>query len=65
MNLENHYANFAKQLLQYFVAHSQRFYDETHAVYNVHGLMHLSEDMRFVRSLNGISPFLLKMTCKF
>ena len=53
----NHYANFAKQLLQYFVAHSHRFYGETFAVYNMHGMIHISEDMRFASSLNGISSF--------
>ena len=37
--------------------HSQRFYGETFAVYNVHGLIHLSEDMRFGSSLNDISSF--------
>ena len=53
----NHYANFAKQLLQYFVAHSHRFYGETFAVYNMHGMIHISEDMRFASSMNGISSF--------
>ena len=53
----NHYANFAKQPLEYFVAHSHRFYGEIFAVYNVHGLIHLSEDMRFGSPWNGISSF--------
>ena len=57
VEFRNHYANFAKQLLQYFVVHSHRFYGETFAVSNVHGLIHLGEDMRFGSSLNGISSF--------
>ena len=35
-------------------------YGETFAVYNVHGLIHLGEDMRFGSSLNGISFFLFE-----
>ena len=60
VEFRNHYVNFAKQLLEYIVVHWQRFYGETFAVYNVHGLIHLSEDMRFGSSLSGISPFPLE-----
>ena len=35
-------------------------YGETFAVYNVDGLIHLGEDMRFGSSLNGISFFLFE-----
>ena len=39
------------------MVHSQRFYRETFAVYNVHGLIHLSEDLSFGCSVIRISFF--------
>ena len=48
------------RLLNYFVVQFTQVYGETFAVYNVHGLIHLGEDMRFGSSLNGISFFLFE-----
>ena len=39
------------------MVHSQRFYRETFAVYNVHGLIHLNEDLSSGCSVIGISFF--------
>ena len=50
------YQDYAKELLQYFVNDASRIYGETFTVYNVHGLIHLPEDLHF-GSLNEISAF--------
>lgn len=50
--------DYAKNLLHYFVVNSKFIYGETFSVYNVHGLLHLSEDViHFDSSLNEISCF--------
>lgn len=50
--------DYAKQLLQYFVENCKFIFGETFSVYNVHGLLHLSEDViHFDSSLNEISCF--------
>ena len=52
------YTNFAKDLLQFFVMNADRFFGDTFAVYNVHALLHLCEDVdNFNSSLNDISAF--------
>jgi hypothetical protein len=54
----NAYLAYAQQLLQYFVNNCKHVYGETFAVYNVHGLLHLHEDINFYGcSLNEISCF--------
>ena len=60
VEFRNHCANFASDFLNYFVVQFTQVYGETFAVYNVHGLIHLGEDMRFGSSLNGISSFLFE-----
>jgi len=48
----------AKKLLQYFVSNSNEHYGETFCVYNVHGLLHLPDDVQhFQTSLHPISAF--------
>ena len=52
--------NYTQNLLQYFVRNCCYFYGESFTVYNIHGLLHLSEDVRqFGYYLNKISccPF--------
>ncbi len=54
----NAYLAYAQQLLQHFVNNCKHVYGETFAVYNVHGLLHLHEDINFYGcSLNEISCF--------
>lgn len=54
----NHYLPYAKELLQYFVNKSTAIYGNTFNVYNVHNLLHLSEDVQFFQcSLNDVSGF--------
>ena len=54
----NAYLAYAQQLLQYFVNNCKHVYGETFAVYNVHSLLHLHEDVSFYGcSLNEISCF--------
>lgn len=54
----NSYLNYAKQLLVYFVKKCKHLYGDNFTVYNVHGLIHLHEDVRFFNtSLNDISAF--------
>ena len=54
----NTYLPYAQELLVYFVKKCKDIYGETFTVYNVHGLLHLHEDVRFFQcSLNGVSGF--------
>ena len=54
----NHYLTFAQELLKHFVEQCPQYYGETFVVYNVHGLIHLAEDVEVSRSsLNSISAF--------
>lgn len=49
----NAYLQFAEDLMKHFVMCSADLYGRCFPVYNVHGLMHLHEDVRhFKRSLN-------------
>ena len=48
----------AKKLLNYFVYSSKECYGDTVCVYNVHGLIHIADDVeRFKKSLQAISAF--------
>jgi len=50
------YLGYAKQLLQFFVNRSSKIFGNIFVVYNVHGLLHLHEDVQnFDCSLNDIS----------
>ena len=52
------YLAYVQQLLQYFVNNCKHVYGETLSVYNVHGLLHLHENVNFYGcSLNEISCF--------
>ncbi|KAL0149164.1 hypothetical protein M9458_055596, partial [Cirrhinus mrigala] len=54
----NAYLQFAQELIKHFVTSSAALYGRCFPVYNVHGLVHLHEDVRhFNRSLNEISCF--------
>ena len=45
------------ELLLYFVHEASRIYGDTFTVYNVHGLVHLADDLQFKCSLNDLSAF--------
>ena len=54
----NGYLPYAKELIQHFVKCCPALYGTTFPVYNVHGLLHLHEDVsHFKCSLNDISCF--------
>ena len=53
-----HYLSYARDLLHCFVENAATFYGETFVVYNIHSLVHLSEDAENQDcSLNEISAF--------
>ena len=50
--------NFAKDLLNYFVRNCKEHYGNTFRVYNVHGLLHITDDVQcFGLPLDEISAF--------
>ena len=50
--------NFAKDLLNYFVRNCKEHYGNTFRVYNVHGLLHITDDVQcFGLALDEISAF--------
>ena len=54
----NAYVPYAEKMLHYFVDRCDQLYGSTFVVYNVHGLIHLAEDVKhFNCSLNDISAF--------
>ncbi len=56
--LRNEYLGYARDLTVYFVEKSEEFYGKTFAVYNVHSLTHLPDDVKhFQCSLNNVSSF--------
>ena len=57
----NSQIDYARKLLEYFVHSCKDIYGETFAVYNIHGLLHLHEDViNFQSSLDDISCFKYK-----
>lgn len=55
--LSRMYNQYAHDVLVGFVTHFCQIYGEESAVYNVHGLIHLSEDSKNYGSLDNISSF--------
>ena len=54
----NSQIDYARKLLEYFVHSCKDIYGETFVVYNIHGLLHLHEDViNFQSSLDEISCF--------
>lgn len=54
----NAYLQYAKELIIHFINGCEAIYGNTFAVYNVHSLLHLPEDVQFFQvSLNDISCF--------
>ncbi|XP_070205914.1 uncharacterized protein [Littorina saxatilis] len=51
------YNNYAKHLLTSFVEHFAQLYGENMMVYNVHNLVHISDDAKLFGSLDNISAF--------
>ena len=51
------YSAYAKVLLRHFVSQSSKYYTQSFVVYNVHALIHLSDDLREKQSLNDINAF--------
>ncbi|XP_041926913.1 uncharacterized protein LOC121690429 isoform X2 [Alosa sapidissima] len=56
--LRNEYLGYARDLTVYFVEKSEEIYGKTFAVYNVHSLTHLPDNVEhFQCSLNNVSSF--------
>lgn len=56
--LRNEYLGYARDLTLYFVEKSKEIYGKTFALYNVHSLTHLSDDVEhFQCFLNNVSSF--------
>lgn len=55
--LHEYYSGYAEQLLQYFVDDCKRIYGKIFVVYNVHSLLHLTDDVRKFGCLDSISSF--------
>lgn len=54
----NAYLQYASELLEYFIKKSATVYGKKFPVYNVHGLLHLPQDVAFFDcSLNKVSSF--------
>ncbi|EZA50809.1 hypothetical protein X777_11058 [Ooceraea biroi] len=51
------YLNFAELALQTFVARCENLYGSTFLSYNVHGLLHLTDDVRQLGPLDSFSAF--------
>ena len=50
--------DYAQKLIIYFVEKAPEFCGKTFCVYNVHGLLHLHEDVKFFDcSLDNVSAF--------
>ncbi|XP_065662776.1 uncharacterized protein LOC136085401 [Hydra vulgaris] len=48
----------AQQLIEYFVINSREIYGDLFCVYNVHGLLHICDDVKFYGvSLDKLSAF--------
>ena len=56
-NLTNQYTDYAHQLFVCFVKHYSELFGSHQVVYNIHGLVHLAEDVRNHGSLDRISGF--------
>lgn len=56
-NLSDSYLDYAEQLLVYFVSQCKRIYGAEFMVYNIHALVHLSDDVRRFGPLDTISAF--------
>jgi len=53
----NNLKEYAKALTRYFVSHAPDFYGETFNVYNVHSLIHITDDLTESKSLNDMNAF--------
>jgi len=56
-NLSNSYAAFAGQLLKAFVEHAKVVYGEHMVTYNMHGLIHIANEVASHANLDNISAF--------
>jgi hypothetical protein len=56
-NLSQHYCDYAEQMLVYFVEKCEQLYGAKFMVYNVHGLIHIADDVRKFGSLEHNSSF--------
>ena len=56
--LRNSNLSSARQLLEYFALNAKEHYNETFCVYNIHGLLHVSDDVEYFQgSLDEFASF--------
>jgi len=56
-NMDNYYVEYARNLLNYFVQNFEMIYSRHLMSYNVHGLLHISDDYKHFGALDNISAF--------
>ena len=59
-NLVMNHVDYAHQLLEYFVESERNLYGPEFLIYNVHSLLHLTDDSRTYGSLEKFSAFMFE-----
>ena len=59
-NLVMNHVDYAHQLLEYFVESERNLYGPEFLIYNVHSLLHLTDDTRTYGSLDNFSAFMFE-----
>jgi hypothetical protein len=55
--LINEYGEYANSLIEYFVSSFEALYGKEHLSYNIHGLLHVFDDVKEFGNLNNYSAF--------
>jgi hypothetical protein len=63
--LSTRYCSYAEKLLRLFVEHCPAYYGHSFVTYNVHSLIHLSDDVRKFGCLDQVSAFPFESAMRF